>query len=86
VKLGRRLVLEDFAVLDQLADGKRPRAIAAEVGCAESTLRKRLSRAVRNRGFKTPEQAVAHRVADRIQRELPLALHQTVDRVMKRSR
>lgn len=75
---------DDLDVLDRLADGKKPRAIAAEVGCAYSTVRKRITRTVHMLGFQTPEQAVANRVADRIQAAMPLALKSTVDLVMKR--
>jgi len=69
--------------MDGLAAGKKPLALAAELGCSYSTIRRRLSRYVRSAGFATVEQAVAHHIAARIRAVLPLALRQVVDRAMR---
>lgn len=82
--IGRRSPVNSFELLEGLAAGKKPRAIAAEVGCDYETFRRRLSRHVRSSGFRSVEQAVAHHVADRIRANLPTALHPMVDRVLKR--
>lgn len=84
MRIGRENVIDSRALLDGLADGKKPRVIAAEVGCAYSTLRRRLSRHVHSQGLQTVEQAVAVRVAENIKAALPLALQSQVDIVLRR--
>ena len=84
MRIGRDQPVNSRALLDGLAAGKKPQAIAAEVGCAYSTLRRRLSRYVHSQGFQTVEQAAAVHVAERIRAVLPLALQGHVDLVVKR--
>lgn len=82
--IGRKGKVDSRVLLDRLAEGTKPRAIAAEFGCSYSTLRRRLSRHVHDAGCATVEQAVAHHVAGKIKRSLPLALHMVVDQVMRK--
>lgn len=82
--IGRKLPVDAGELLDRLAAGERPKAIATAYGCHYVTLRRRLSRHVRALGSKTLEQAIAHHVAQRIKARLPLALHAVVDQVMRR--
>lgn len=79
----RDKALQDRQTLEKLAEGKKPRAIAAEIGIAYPTLRRRLSRYVHAIGCETVEQAVAVQTAAKIKASLPLALHGQVDLVMK---
>lgn len=74
-----RRALEDRVLIERLADGERPRMIAAAIGISLSTVRRRLSRYVRASGCETPEQAVARHTAEKIKRALPIALHLQVD-------
>lgn len=85
MRIGRDQPVDSRLLLDGLAAGKKPQAIAAEVGCAYSTLRRRLSRHVHAQGLQTVEQAVAVHVAEKIKAAMPLALQSTVDRVIKPS-
>ena len=73
-------------MLDRLADGDKPKMIAAELGCSYSTLRRRLSRYVQAIGCTTPEQAVAKHTVEKIKRALPSALAVQVDMVMGKKR
>lgn len=82
--LGRKRVIDSKLLLDELAAGKRPRAIAAETGVTYQSLRNHLTRYRKVAGFATPEQAVAHHVAEKIRASLPLALQSTVDRAIRR--
>lgn len=81
-----RRAVEDRVLIERLADGERPRTIAAEIGVSLSTVRRRLSRYVRASGFQTPEQAVAVHTAEKIKRALPMALQSQVDLVMGKKR
>ena len=72
-------VPQDRMMLERLSQGEKPKAIAAEIGCSYSTLRRRLSRHVQAIGCQTVEQAVAQHVAEKIKREMPLALRAQVD-------
>lgn len=81
--IGRRPKIDSGELLDALAAGKKPRAIAAAAGCSYSTLRRRLSRHVRFCGFQSVEQAVAQHVATKIRSVLPLAFHGHVDIAMR---
>lgn len=82
--LGRRSKVDSRVLMDRLAAGRKPRAIATEFDCSYSTIRRRLSRYVRTAGFATVEQAVAHHIAARIKAALPLALRPVVDRLMRK--
>ena len=79
----REKALQDRQIV---ADGEKPRQIAAELGCTYGTLRRRLSRHVQAIGCTTPEQAVAVHVAEKIRAVLPLALQRHVDLAIKRQR
>ena len=80
----RDKALQDRHTLEKLAEGKKPKAIAAELGVSYSTLRRRLSRHVHAIGCETVEQAVAVQTAEKIKRALPLALQAQVDLAMKK--
>jgi DNA-binding NarL/FixJ family response regulator len=71
-------------LLDRLAEGKNTKAIAAELDCSWSTVRRNLSRAVHKLGYMTVEQTVAEHVAEKIKRTLPSALRAQVDLVMRK--
>lgn len=81
--LGRKRI-DSRDLLDALAAGQKPRSIASQMDCAYSTIRKTITRHVKTSGFQTPEQAVAHHVAERIKKSLPLALQHQVDLVMRK--
>lgn len=70
-------------VYEMLAHGYKPRVIAAEMGCAYQTLRNRINKNVRGRGLKTPEQAVALHIAEKIKSRVPAALHEHIDQIMQ---
>ena len=80
----RELAVQDREVIAKLAEGKRPREIAAELGTNYETVRRRLSRHVKAIGCATPEQAVAVHVADKIRAVLPTALQGHVDLALRR--
>lgn len=81
--LGRKRMIDSRELLDGLAAGKRPREIAEQAGVAYQSLRNHLTRYRKVAGFATPEQAVAHHVAERIKASLPLALQSAVDRAWR---
>jgi hypothetical protein len=83
VIIGRAKPINSLALLDRIAEGAKPRQIAAEVGCAYSTLRRRISRHVQELGCATLEQAVAVHTANRIKAILPLALRGELERRRK---
>lgn len=82
----RDKALQDRHALEKLAEGKKRKEIAAELGVSYSTMRRRLSRHVHAIGCETVEQAVAVQTAEKIKAILPLALQGQVDLVMKRRR
>lgn len=77
-------VRQDRLTLERLSQGSTRKEIAAEIGCSYSTLRRRLSRYVKDIGCRTVEQAVAHHVAGKIKAGMPLALQGVVERLMRR--
>jgi DNA-binding NarL/FixJ family response regulator len=81
---GKPLTLDTRTLLDSLASGKRGPEIAADAGCSCKTVRNRVSNYRRDAGFNTVHQAVAFHVAEKIKKSLPLALHRTVDFVMRK--
>lgn len=82
----RDKALQDRQALEKLAEGKKQREVAAELGVTYFTLRRRLSRHVRAIGCRTLVQAVALTTAEKIKREMPLAVRGLVDRALKRPR
>ena len=78
--LGRDKPIDAVRLLDRLAEGARPRQIAAEIGVAYSTIRRRISRHVQDLGCATLEQAVAVHTTNRIKAILPLALRGELER------
>lgn len=80
----RDKALQDRRAFEMLGQGKKRRDIAVALGVSYSTLRRRLSRYVRAAGFASVEHAVAHHIAAKIRAALPLALHQIVDRALRR--
>jgi hypothetical protein len=84
VLIGRKSKIDPRLVLDRLAQGKKPREIAAEIGCNYQSLRDRTKLVRRAMGCRTSEQAVAVHVAEKIRAVLPLALQGHVDLVLKR--
>ena len=80
----REKAMQDRLVIEKLSEGEKPKAIADEIGVSYSTLRRRISRYVKAIGCETPEQAVAQHVAEKIKRQMPLALRNQVDLVMKK--
>lgn len=86
VLLGRSAKVDTLELLDALAAGKKTKQIARELGCHWVTVRRRLARHVKASGFKTPEQAVAHHVAERIKARVPLAVQVIVEQVAQRWR
>lgn len=71
-------------VLDRVAAGDRPKAIARELGVSHTYVRFRLSQGVKALGCRTPEQAAAVHVAERIRAALPAELRAVVDAVLGR--
>jgi DNA-binding NarL/FixJ family response regulator len=84
VILGRKYPLDTRELFDRLAAGQRPKEISLECGLKSRTVEARIRRYMQPKGIRTPEQAVALHVAEKIKRSLPLALHQTVDFVMRK--
>ena len=80
----REKAILDREVIAKLAEGKKPRQIAVELGETYENVRKRLTRHVHAIGCATPEQAVARHVAEKIRAVLPLALQGHVDLAVKR--
>ncbi len=71
-------------MLERLSQGFTRKAIATEIGCSYSTLRRRLSRYVKALGCESPEHAVARYVTEKIKAAMPLALQAQVDLVVRR--
>ena len=80
----RDKALQDRQALEKLAEGKDRKSVAAELGVSYSTMRRRLSRYVQAKGYKTVEHAVALATAEKIKRALPIALQGHVDFVMSK--
>ena len=72
---------QDRRALELLAQGWKPRQIAAALGCSYSTLRRRLARYVKAIGCRTVEQAVAQLVFQQVRAMLPLAWQGELDRL-----
>lgn len=82
--LGRNAKVTVQQIMDDLAAGKKPKTIAAEVGCSYGTLRARLARHVREAGFRTVEQAVAEHTYQQVKAALPAAVQFHLEAVYKR--
>jgi hypothetical protein len=82
--LGRKRAIDSRDLFDRLVSGQRLREIDRELGLKNRAMEMRVRRYMKPNGLRTTEQAVAHYVATKIKRSLPLALQSQVDLVMRK--
>lgn len=82
MQIGRKIKIDSRVILDRLAEGKRPREIAAEIGCGYQSIRNSTKLVRRAMGCRTSEEAVAVHTAEKIKAALPIAWQGFVDRVI----
>lgn len=81
--IGRDNPIDSRDLLERISEGIKPRQIALEVGCAYSTIRKRIALVVHDSGCKTLEQAIAKHTVEKIKLGLPLAIRGEIERNFK---